>query len=219
MRARISSLLHWRYLVPALIAAFAVGIAAVAGVLVYTSELEKDNQFCGSCHTQPESTYLMRFQNAGTQPAADLASFHYVHSQSSIQPLKENIRCIDCHVGEGVLGRAIVVSLSGFDAFKYYTGTAQQPAKVVFSVQNEACIKCHEEEVKKFLDQPEKPFIIDNHYHYKLFTPGAPYEACVACHPSHREGSELNQFQFRRVTVPVCEDCHRQEGHGPVKMQ
>ena len=219
MRSLISRVLHWHYLVPAIIAVIVLGIGATAGGVYVSSEMEKDNSFCGSCHTEPETTYLMRFDAALTGTAPDLASYHYRHSESSISPKVPTIRCIDCHVGEGLVGRGIVLSLAAFDAIKYFTHTARQPAQVVFDVQNEACLKCHEAEVKKFADQPEKPFIIDNHFHYKYFQPGAAPLTCTACHIAHREGSELNGFQFNRVIIPVCEACHQYEGHGPLKMQ
>jgi hypothetical protein len=193
-------------------------LGAIAALFIGT-KLEEDNQFCGSCHTEPEVTYLSRFASAlATSNADDLASYHHRQLYPRNSPSADYIRCIDCHVGEGILGRGIVLSLAAWDAVKYYSGTAHQPAQVVFTIQNEACLKCHEQEAKKNLEQPKQPFIIDNHYHYKLFEPGAPFEHCVDCHISHREGVEANQFQFRNAIIPVCEDCHRQEGKGPVKM-
>lgn len=219
MRGIVSRLVHWRFFLPALLAVVVLGIGAAAAGVTVASEMEKDNNFCGSCHTEPETTYLTRFAMALSDRAPDLAAFHYRHSQSVITPQIDKIRCVDCHVGEGVLGRATVLSLAAFDAFKYYTRTARQPAQIVFNVQNEACVKCHEQDVKKFADSPVRPFIIDNHFHYKYYQPGAPPVTCTDCHIAHQEGSELNQYQFRKITVPVCEACHRFEGHGPVKMQ
>lgn len=192
-------------------------IATLSGVS-FVSVQEQNNSFCGTCHTQPESTYLERFASVSSGPAHDLASFH--HKQlyprgSGGQP----VRCIDCHVGEGLVGRGVVVTLAAWDALKYVTGTARQPAKVVFTIQNEGCIKCHEEQVKQGLATANQRFFIDNHMHYLQFLPGAPQERCVDCHPAHRPGTELNGFQFNQIIIPVCEDCHQKEGRGPVKMQ
>jgi hypothetical protein len=219
MRSLLSRALRWRYIVPTVIGLFILGIGVTAASVSVATELEKDDSFCGSCHTEPETTYLMRFDAAMTARAADLASYHHAHSESSVAPPLGNIRCIDCHQGEGVAGRAIVLALAAYDAIKFFTGTATQPARLIFNVQNEACLKCHDAEVRRFADRPESPFIIDNHFHYKYFQPGAPPVTCTDCHPTHREGSELNHFQFRRVTIPVCEACHIFVGHGPVKMQ
>ncbi len=211
---QLKRLLDWRVLG----ALGVVGILAVLSGVSIVSAQEQNNQFCGSCHTQPETTYLERFQGALAGEADDLAAFHHKQLYPRNAPNAQHIRCIDCHVGEGLVGRGIVVSLAAWDALKYVSGTAQQPARVVFTIQNEGCIKCHEPQVKANLDKPATPFIIDNHFHYKLFEPGAPYERCVDCHPSHREGTELNGFQFRSIIIPVCEDCHQKEGKGPVKM-
>lgn len=219
MRGLLSRILHWRYIVPTAILATVLGLAALAGGVTVAGELEKSNAFCASCHTEPETTYLMRFGDSLNGTALDLASFHFARVKSALSPPAPNIRCIDCHAGEGVVGRSTVLSLAAYDALKYYTGTARQPAKTVFPVQNEACMKCHAQQVTKFADQPQVPFIIDNHFHYKYFQPGAPSVSCVACHVTHRVGSELNQYQFNKVTIPVCEACHQYEGRGPVKMQ
>jgi hypothetical protein len=211
---RLRRFLDWRVF----LGIFALGLIAILGGVSIVSANEQHDEFCISCHTEPESTYYMRFQGAVSGPAADLAAFHHRQVYPRNSPEGHSIRCIDCHVGEGVVGRGIVVSLAAWDALKYVTGTARQPAVVVFSVQNEACLKCHEQQAKINLEKPKLPFIIDNHFHYKLFEQGAPFESCVACHVSHREGSQTNQYQFREVIIPVCEDCHRREGKGPIKM-
>lgn len=211
----IRRLLDWR-----VVAALGVlAAAAVVGGVSVVSANEQNDSFCISCHTEPESTYYGRFQDALNGRSQDLAAFHHGKLYPRNSPSGTNIKCIDCHGGEGLVGRGIVVSLAAWDALKYVTRTDTQPAKVVFTVQNEACIKCHEQQVFLNLDKPVKPFIIDNHFHYKLFEAGAPYESCVACHITHREGTETNAFQFRDVIIPVCEDCHRKENKGPVKMQ
>ncbi len=213
-RSVLRRLLDWRILAGVIVAA----VIAVAGGVYVVSQNEQQDSFCGSCHTQPETTFLGRFDQAMTSGTApDLAAFHHrmVYPRNSSG---QNIRCIDCHVGEGVVGRGIVLSLAAWDALKYVTHTDTQPAHVVFNVQNEACLKCHDQQVKVNLDKPSKPFIIDNHFHYMLFEKGAPSESCVACHISHRNGTEANGFQFRDAIIPVCEDCHKQEGRGPVKM-
>ncbi len=205
----------WRVLAGLLL----LGVIAAAGGVSIVSANEQNDSFCGSCHTQPETTYLARFDTALTGQADDLAAFHHRQLYPRNSPTAQHIRCIDCHVGEGVTGRTVVVSLAAWDALKYVTGTEQQPAKVVFTIQNEGCIKCHADQVKVNLDKPARPFIIDNHYHYLLFRAGAPSERCVDCHVSHRPGTEDSGYQFRAVIIPVCEDCHKQEGKGPVKMQ
>ncbi len=196
-----------------------LGVLGMVGGVSFVSAQEQHNEFCGSCHTQPESTFLARFDASLKGPANDLAAFHHKQLYPRNTPGAQNIRCIDCHVGEGLVGRGIVVSLAAWDALKYVTRTAQQPAKVVFTVQDEACLKCHDTQVKQGLATAAQRFDIQNHFHYLLFTQNAPSEPCVSCHVAHREGSETTAFQFRDIIIPVCQDCHQKEGKGPVKMQ
>jgi len=156
---------HWW-----IIALAGVGLVGAVGGERYASHLEQDNNFCGSCHTQPETEYLTRYARAVAQnDAPDLASFHH---------RKKEIKCIDCHTGEGFIGRAQVFSLATWDAVKHYTGIQRQPATIVVPVQNEACIKCHADTLAK------KGF--DNHEHNKLSDPGMPFIRCADCRPSSK---------------------------------
>jgi nitrate/TMAO reductase-like tetraheme cytochrome c subunit len=184
-----------------------VGLVALIGILGaiggerYASHLEQDNDFCGSCHTQPESDYLVRFVQAAAQNnASDLAAFHH---------RKKGVKCIDCHTGEGFIGRSEVFSLATWDAVKHYTGIQRQPAIIVVPVQNEACIKCHADTLAKAG--------FDNHEHNKLSDPGMPFIRCTDCHISHQLGDERNGFQFRDAIFPQCEYCHVKVGRGPTK--
>jgi hypothetical protein len=183
--------------------AFGAGLVLLAliGGVGFVSYREQDNQFCASCHTEPETTYYNRFLTADAQQSADtMAAFHHYKSQ---------VRCIDCHGGEGPIGRATVLTLAAFDTFKYLTGTARQPAVIIFPVQDQACIKCHEIDIRK----PG----FENHYHNLYFDPtvSPPAIPCVHCHVAHRLGDERTAFQFRDVILPRCEYCHQQIGRGP----
>jgi nitrate/TMAO reductase-like tetraheme cytochrome c subunit len=179
--------------------AAAVGLIALLAGDAYARHLEQDDRFCASCHTQPETEYLARFEGAVAQNnAQDLAAFHH---------RKKDTRCIDCHAGEGIIGRGQVLTLAAWDALKYNTGTARQPAVVVVPVQNEACIKCHADALTKAG--------FDNHEHNKMSDPSAPFIACTDCHVTHRLGDERNAFQFRDAILPKCEYCHVQMVRGP----
>lgn len=178
-----------------------IAAITVIGGVGFVSMQEQDDRFCVSCHTQPETEYMARNLRADqTQSAEDLASFHH---------RKKDVRCIDCHVGEGFIGRSTVVTLAAWDAFKHYTGIARQPAVIVYPVQNEACLKCHEPDV-------HKPGF-DNHEHNKYDDPklSPPFIRCTDCHVAHRTGDERTAFQFRDAILPKCEYCHTQVGQGP----
>ncbi len=175
-------------------------LCAFVGGVGWISYQEQDNQFCASCHTQPETDYLARFQSAEQKPADDLAAFHH---------RKDNVRCIDCHIGEGVRGRATVIAFAGWNALKHYTGIATQPAKIIVPLQNEACTKCHADAIRK----PG----FNNHFHNKYFelNESPPFMRCTDCHLSHRLGDERTAFQFRNVIFPQCEFCHVKMERGP----
>ena len=176
-------------------------LVAVAGSVSFVSYQEQDNRFCISCHTQPETEYFNRYERAvATNFADDLASFHH---------RKKEVRCIDCHVGEGMGGRTTVVAMAGWNAFKHFTGLAQQPAIIIVPLQNQACAKCHDAELRK----PG----FENHFHNKYFDVKeiTPFILCTDCHLSHRPGDERTEFQFRDAILPKCEYCHVQMGKGP----
>src|SRR5512136_1572557 len=99
---------------PALMAAAVVVVVLTVSGFTYAASQETHDPFCGSCHTQPESTFL---QQATSAPAVNLASYHTT----------QNTRCIDCHSGQGILGRVQAELLGARNAFKWYTGTAVQP--------------------------------------------------------------------------------------------
>jgi hypothetical protein len=188
---------RWRLIAVAAL----VGIVVLVGGVGFVSYQEQDDHFCISCHTQPETEFFNRDMAAdATQSAEDLASFHH---------RTKGIRCIDCHIGEGFVGRASVVSIAAWDAFKHYTGLQHQPATIVVPLQNEACSKCHATDLRA----PGFP----NHYHNEYFNPklSPPAIACTECHASHRVGDERTAFQFRDDILPRCEYCHQQTGQGP----
>ena len=86
-------------------------IAAAAAILLpaagfgFAASQEAHDSFCGSCHTEPESTYLAR--SVAAQPS-DLASYHTT----------ESTRCIDCHSGIGITGRMQAEILGASNAIK-----------------------------------------------------------------------------------------------------
>ena len=79
---------------------------------------------------------LIQFETAGSP--VDLASFHSANSAGYA-------RCIDCHSGQGILGRMQAELLGARNAFKWFTGTAIQPAVVVYPIGDQNCLKCHQD--------------------------------------------------------------------------
>ena len=181
---------------PVLLVVLIVGVASVllAGSgFAFAATQEQNDSFCGSCHTQPESTFLQR--SAAAQPV-DLASFHTA----------KNTNCIDCHSGAGVGGRLAAEFQGAQNAFHWYTGTAVQPAKLTAPVGDDSCLKCHQ----NVTSQRGR----DNHFHgfmarWQAADPNAGH--CVDCHSGHSTtaGTAQTNFTSRQVTQPICDNCHR----------
>jgi nitrate/TMAO reductase-like tetraheme cytochrome c subunit len=83
---------------PAFIALFTVLLIAGVASFFHFSEQQKQDAFCISCHTPQHRAYLNRAEAAvGGALADDLSSFHY----QQIRGQGGEIRCIDCHRGDG----------------------------------------------------------------------------------------------------------------------
>ncbi len=171
-----------------------------AGGIAAATYVEQDDAFCASCHTEPESTYVAHAVETLTMPpGADLASFHAVAT--------EPVRCIDCHGGEGALGRGRALALAAWDAAKFATNRFHQPAMPMSPLPDSACTKCHADSVVR------KGF--ENHFHNKLSDEKAPEILCVRCHTAHKPGEERESYVTRSVAFEQCNFCHQQMGKGP----
>lgn len=192
--ARVS--FRWTY---GLVGAFVL-LALGSGGFLVAAHMEDDDTFCASCHTQPESTYVSRAQ-AG-QPT-DLASYH---TGAGDTPTK----CIDCHSGSGVPGRAAAMTLGAFDLVSYLTGNARQPAPLTNPISDANCLKCHADTAAT------RDF--NRHFHrflsqWQAADPQAG--TCVSCHTGHAtDGDPTLVFLNEQHTVAVCERCHAVAGEG-----
>jgi predicted CXXCH cytochrome family protein len=162
-----------------------------AGSGVVAMQFENSDDFCASCHSAPESTYVQR--EAGT--SSDLASFHHT----------KDVRCIDCHSGPGFIpGRVNALTLGAKDLVAWTMGHATQPAVHTRPIEDANCLKCHVEVTT------QRNF--NNHFHVFLSRWQAqdPKAAnCVSCHQSHHTDGEAQlKFLNRENTVNVCQSCH-----------
>jgi nitrate/TMAO reductase-like tetraheme cytochrome c subunit len=207
-----------------------IGIGAVvivlliAGGFVFAASQESQDPFCASCHTQPESTFLQR-STAST--ATDLASFHTAQKTA----------CIDCHSGQGIFGRMSAELMGARNAFKWYTGTAVQPAVLTFPIGDGNCLKCHQQVTQQNFSPQENisvPGVAGgggfggrgeegraNHWHaflarWQAASPTAG--TCVSCHSGHAAGGTAQTgFMNAQDVQNTCDACHqvlRREGGG-----
>jgi hypothetical protein len=184
---------------PAVLVIFAPAAVVLCALLIGGAiQFENQDQNCASCHTEPETTYVGRSR---AHAAVDLASAH--------GPLQSGQtgygRCIDCHSGAGLLGRAESLTLGANNALKHYAGIARSPSVTTAPIADASCLKCH------------APVLtaegFDNHVH--RFLPrwrerdAAGAATCAQCHSSHTtDGSASAGFLAQSRTLPQCDACH-----------
>lgn len=199
--------IHWEKLPwkPALIVLAAVLLIS-AGGFTFAATQESHDSFCGSCHTQPESTYLQR--STAAQPV-DLASYH----------TPQSTRCIDCHSGQGLFGRVQAELLGAKNAFKWYTGTAIQPAPLTQAIGDSHCLKCHQQVTQNGYVPKNQNFSAgeeaqNGHWHLFLSRWQAVGTStaghCVTCHGGHTTDGDKSIFYLNQQhTLSVCDSCHQ----------
>jgi predicted CXXCH cytochrome family protein len=173
---------------------FVLGLAA----MFTGTQLENQNSFCASCHTEGEQTFYN--QSLASAPV-DLASFH---------ELKGSARCIDCHTGQGVPGRFFGLIAGASDLVSFYSGHYPQPAVQDTPLPDENCLKCHANITQKQ--------DMTNHFHVFLtqwqgVDPNAA--RCVSCHNGHNvNGDSKIAFLNQTDTEAICQKCHTAIGGG-----
>lgn len=194
---------RWRALtgVPRLLALCAlvvavIGIIAASGGTAYAIQLENEDGFCASCHTQPEVNY---YQQSQAKDAASLAAFH----------TQKGVRCIDCHSGGGPLGRMDGLSQGAQDALAYYSGNYHSPAVTTSPLGDGSCTKCHADSMS------QRNF--NNHFHvflarWQSLDQNAAH--CVDCHTGHKAATPAQQYLETTAVRAVCNQCHTALGAG-----
>lgn len=215
MFSRLRALAHWLWSHKLITAASVVVLGLVgtgAGAAVGLT-LEESNEFCASCHTQPEYDFWMRTQTVAKKPdeVADLATFHIVPMEGNKKPNREALKCISCHGGPTLPDRLeTATTLGALDTLKFVALDIVQPAKLSHPLPNSFCLQCHESDVSRIG--------FDNHFHNKLTDPKAPAFNCTSCHVSHAESDVLNKFILREAAYPNCNMCHKELG-GPTNLK
>ena len=188
------------------------GVALTAGGFAYAANQETNDPFCASCHSEPETTY---FQRSTAKAPVDLASFH----------TPQKTHCIDCHAGPGLSGRVSAELKGARNAFKWYTGTAVQPAVAAAPIGDPNCLKCHRIVTLRDFTPQENITVPGgrerqrdeegdaNHWHVLL----AKWQAadpnaggCVNCHPGHSTNVNVKNGMINdQVVEDECDACHK----------
>ncbi len=191
-----------------------VAILLSVGGFVFAASQETHDSFCASCHSQPESTFYQR--SIEPQPV-DLASFHAT----------KNTACINCHSGQGLVGRMQAELLGARNALRWYTGTAIQPAVMTHTISDQNCLKCHQAVTGRGFT-PQEHIVLPgirggegrgegegrgNHWHsfmarWQAASPVAG--SCVSCHAGHITGNPDSQgFMNAQTVQAMCDACHQ----------
>lgn len=191
------ALTGWRRVVAtAALVLAVVGIILASGGTAYAIQLENQDSFCASCHTQPETKY---YQQTLANDNSNLASFH----------AQKGVACIDCHSGGGPFGRVDGLSQGARDLVAFYGGHYQTPAVTTSPLGDGSCTKCHADAMT------QETF--NNHFHvflarWQSVDPSAAH--CVDCHKSHPAGAQAQQYLDDSSVRAVCGQCHAALGAG-----
>jgi NapC/NirT cytochrome c family, N-terminal region/Doubled CXXCH motif (Paired_CXXCH_1) len=199
------------HFLPVLGGIVALGVILAASGFTFAASQETHDAFCASCHTQPESTF---FQRSTAAQAVDLASYHTA----------QQTRCIDCHSGQGIIGRMQAEVLGARNALAWYTHTAVQPAPLNFPISDANCLKCHQDVTQQGYN-PKTQMTVpgafggregegrNNHWHVFLARWQAASSSagtCTSCHNGHStQGNPQNGFMIDQTVRDQCDACHQ----------
>jgi predicted CXXCH cytochrome family protein len=182
------------YLIPLL----GILMVITVGAYITGTQLEEHDNFCASCHTQPEDQFYTRSLESTSQ---DLASFHTT----------KGVLCIQCHAGKGLIGRSLGLAAGAQDLVAFYSGHYPQPAKLEEPMPDSNCTRCHADVLTK------QDF--SNHFHVFLARWRAVdpknVASCVSCHSSHSTtGLASDMYLMQDSTLQICQRCHASVGGG-----
>jgi nitrate/TMAO reductase-like tetraheme cytochrome c subunit len=183
----------WRWL--AIVAGSAALLLAPAGWLT-TDALERDNDFCIACHiSEGVSLHAELKRSFDARPAESLAAAHAA----------QELLCIDCHGGTGLLGRARVKALAARDALVWLVGPVEEPTEMHWPLLDADCRKCHERYAEESSQLGSPRFHELAVHNVELGVP------CVDCHLSHEKSGNVGAQFLEPVSVRRrCALCHSQ---------
>ena len=191
-----------RFVVVLTLGALAGVVGGPAGWLV-TDALERDNDFCNACHLSEGVPLHVDIRNEfDRETPVNLAGVHAGVGVDTRSGSDAAFRCIDCHGGTGLMGRARVKLLAAKDSFWYATGFFEEPHAMAWPLTEADCRKCHGEFQTK-ASEFEAPAFHDIALHNSELGVG-----CVECHLVHEAGDAGHYFLSAQHTRRQCGRCH-----------
>jgi hypothetical protein len=191
----------------------AVAVAVLGAPLGWwaSDQLEQNDAFCTSCHLPSgEPLHADKAADFSSRPAVSLAVAHAVAGNRAHPD--GAFRCIDCHGGTDLAGRARVKALSLRDAAIYLTGRFEEPRGMDWPLRDEDCRRCH----ASFRSSSEAAESGGTPRFHALPVHNRKLGVtCVTCHLAHERGglAELN-FLHPAPVRAECVRCHPELGEG-----
>ena len=179
------------------------GVVAAPAGWVASDVVESRNDFCNACHLSADVPLHIdvrrHFDGAGP---ATLAAAHGA-ARVEARPGASAFRCIDCHGGTSLVGRARVKALAAKDAFWWMVGDFEEPEGMRWPLWDEDCRKCHASFEKKAGPFDDPAFHDLGVHNSELGV------ACVECHLVHETGAEPEAWSLHPSHVRhQCARCH-----------
>jgi nitrate/TMAO reductase-like tetraheme cytochrome c subunit len=189
----------------ALAVVIAGGLMAVGG-WVGTDRLEQDNDFCNACHLDGwlsgTPLHLEHRRDLDARPPLSLAAAHAAAGHRE-RPDDPAFRCIDCHGGVGLVGRARVKVLAAKDAFWWVVGRFEEPDGMHWPLLEQDCRQCHPDFETK-AGEFEDPAFHDLPVHNRRLG-----VECVECHLAHETDVDRDRWHLAPDLVrEQCARCH-----------
>jgi len=177
--------------------------------------LERDNDFCNACHLPDTAAgpgaplHIDIRRDFDSRPPPTLAAAHAVHPVEA-RPDAPDWRCIDCHGGASLLGKARVKVLAMKDAFFWAVGRYDEPDHMAWPLWDEDCTQCHD------AFEPKSGPFEDPAFHDLSVHNVELGVDCVTCHLAHeREVNGDAYYLDARLVRSQCARCHTEFEEGP----
>jgi hypothetical protein len=177
-------------------------IGAPAGWMV-SDAVERQNDFCNACHLPDGGgpLHLSIREGFDARPPASLAGRHASAIRADASP-SDPARCVDCHAGVGLVGRARVKVLAARDALVWLGGDFEEPDHMSTPLLDADCLQCHPVFDETPSDLPRPRFHELGVHNRELGVD------CVECHLSHEPGDPGFHFLDLAHVRRQCAGCH-----------
>lgn len=193
------------------LAALLGGVGAAPIGWIVTDRLERDNDFCNACHLAPgQPLHEAIRRDFDAEAAHSLAGAH--GGAQVVTRHDAAFRCIDCHGGASLVGRARVKALAALDGFWYVTGRFEEPRHMAWPLWDEDCAKCHARfDTANDVDTQHSQRFHSLPVHNVDLT-----VRCVECHRVHEPGGTAETYFLHTDLVRgQCARCHTEFEEDP----